>query len=1091
MRKKRLLAFVLACAVVTSGNVGVTSADPATGAATETSSEAVSETSGESAQADKSKSDIEKVNNFTVGEAYDGDATQEAKAFESDVVDYTMIKAEYDKKGYKSVPADTEIELNIEDAVGKNPFVFDDDENNTLTVGNENPVEVKGVKFHEADGAEDCPYVEWTFNVEETGLYEMYLNYKTEKSYGTIIQRKIVIDGKVPFDDLNNVYLSRRFEEEEKGFQKEYLDKGEYRVKTNAIGNEIMPSHAEIVAWQQNPITDNDGYYEDPMQFYFEKGQHTLRFEYVDQDIIMGNVYLRGSKEYKTYDEYINGNSKAKDAAKDSTVDRIQAENATWTSESTIRRDSDTDPKTQSSYNADNSATTQMLNIIGGSRWQAGNQTIAWKFNVPQDGYYTINMRSRQDTNTGMPSYRQIKIDGEIPFEEMKLYEFPYVEGWNATTIGKLKDNKTGETDAYKFYLTKGEHEVSMTVKSGDVYKIVSSINEAISLTSDIYLDITKITGTNPDSNVEYNLADEMPELPAKFNEIADKLQECADYLKGISNETTEMQGNFDGLVATFREYANNPDTVVSGLGDLEETQTTLGDYILNMGDMPLTFDYIDVKPASDTSEYKIAVGGFWQKFWYSILNFFSSFVKDYDAVGTLASEDGDYESIVVWIARGREWGEVVKSLADESFLQEYKTSVALNILPSGQLNAGNVSALMLAITSHNAPDAAIGISYSDPVEYAYRDAIEDLTQFGDEFDKAKENFYDTMFVPYTYVKDGHEGVFALPETMDFTVMMYRTDVFESLEIDVPVTWDQLWSDTLPVLIENSMSFAFPVDTTASSNSPSSLKGMTMNLIQKGGAYYRDTKEEDPNVHIEPDDPVQGLYSHLDTDEAFAAFEAWTDMYVNYGIDAESSFFTRFRTGTLPIGIGSYASYMQVLTQAPELYGRWSVAPMLGNYEVDKDGNVVLDENGNEKIDNRVGGISLTACQIMSQSEKKEAAWDFINWWMSNDTQIEYGQEIEATMGIEARWNSANKNAFEQLPWDEEDIQVIKGMMDNAVEQPIVLGGYFTTRHLVNAWNRVYLSNEEPRDSLEEAVKDINKELRTKHEEYGVGDYED
>ena len=170
---------------------------------------------------------------------------------------------------------------------------------------------------------------------------------------------------------------------------------------------------------------------------------------------------------------------------------------------------------------------------------------------------------------------------------------------------------------------------------------------------------------------------------------------------------------------------------------------------------------------------------------------------------------------------------------------------------------------------------------------------------------------------------------------------------------------------------------------------------------------------------------------------------------------------------------------MQVLTTAPELYGRWSVAPMLG----------VRQEDGS--IDNRVGGISLTACQVMEQSEKQQAAWNFIKWWMSEDTQIEYGNEIEATMGIEARWNSANKNAFENLPWDEDDIKVIQGMMGKAVEQPIVLGGYFTTRHLVNAWNRVYLSNEEPRDSLEEAVKDINKELRTKHEEYGVGEYED
>lgn len=1080
MRKKRLLALFLACAVAASSNISVTFADEVSGDAVTTS-----ETSGKAVSDNSEVSDIEKSNNFRVGDSYDGDVTVEANTFTSDVFDYTKQRAEYEEKGYKSVSADTEIELNIEDAVGENEFVFEDGE---LTVGKNSPEKVKGVQFYETDDDKNCPYVEWKFNVEESGLYEMYFNYKAEDSYGTIIQRKIEIDGEVPFDDLYNVYLSRRFEENEDGFDSKYLEKGEYRVKTNAIGNEIMPSHSELTVWQQNAIVDNDGYYEDPMQFYFEKGEHTLRISYVDQDIVLGNVYLRGSTDYKNYDEYIKANDKNADkTTKDSTVERVQAENAKWTTESTIRRDTDSDPKTQSSYGTDNSATTQMLNIIGGSRWQSGNQAITWEIEVPEDGYYTLNMRSRQDSNAGMPSYRRIEIDGELPFEEMKLYEFEYVEGWHATTVGskvldsdgnaKVADDGSYERTPYKFYLEKGTHEITMTVKSGDVYEIVSRVNDAIALISEVYLDITKITGTSPDSNVEYNLGDEMPELPDSFKEISAILQECADYLANISNETTSMEGNFNELISTFDGFAANPDSVVDALSDLEDSQTTLGDYILNIGDMPLTFDYIDVIPAADDSAFEIKVGGTVQKLWYSVLNFFSSFVKNYDAVGTLASEDGDYESITVWIARGREWGEVLKSLADETFLSEYKTSVALNILPSGQLNAGNVSALMLAITSGSAPDAAIGISYSDPVEYAYRDAIIDLTQFND-FEETKDQFYDTMFVPYTYVKDGHEGVFALPETMDFTVLMYRTDVFESLEIEVPETWDELWSDTLPVLVENSMSFAFPVDTTASSNSPSSLKGMTMNLIQEGGAYYRDTKESDGS-YIAPDAAVQGLYSNLDTPEAFSAFEKWTDMYVDYGIDAESSFFTRFRTGTLPIGIAAYASYMQVLTQAPELYGRWSIAPMLG----------VEQEDGT--IDNRVGGISLTACQVMSQSEKQQAAWNFIKWWMSEETQIEYGNEIEATMGIEARWNSANKNAFENLPWDEEDIQVIEEMMGKAVEQPIVLGGYFTTRHLVNAWNRVYLSNQEPRDSLEEAVKDINKELRTKHEEYGVGEYED
>jgi hypothetical protein len=39
---------------------------------------------------------------------------------------------------------------------------------------------------------------------------------------------------------------------------------------------------------------------------------------------------------------------------------------------------------------------------------------------------------------------------------------------------------------------------------------------------------------------------------------------------------------------------------------------------------------------------------------------------------------------------------------------------------------------------------------------------------------------------------------------------------------------------------------------------------------------------------------------------------------------------------------------------------------------------------------------------------------------------------------------------------------------------------------MVNAWTDVVLEDVTPREALEEAVKQINKELRVKQEEYGV-----
>ena len=185
-----------------------------------------------------------------------------------------------------------------------------------------------------------------------------------------------------------------------------------------------------------------------------------------------------------------------------------------------------------------------------------------------------------------------------------------------------------------------------------------------------------------------------------------------------------------------------------------------------------------------------------------------------------------------------------------------------------------------------------------------------------------------------------------------------------------------------------------------------------------------------------------GESSALDTPEAYKAFKFWTDMYANYGIDAESNFFTRIRTGTMPIGISNYTGYLQLLTSAPELYGRWSIAPVPGTVQADG------------TVSHAVGTTASTAGVILSQSDKQEAAWTFLKWWMSAETQTRYGRELEAILGTGARWNTANVESFFSLPWDARHAQIIKAQMESAREQMIVPGGYFTGRHIINAWNK-------------------------------------
>ena len=87
-----------------------------------------------------------------------------------------------------------------------------------------------------------------------------------------------------------------------------------------------------------------------------------------------------------------------------------------------------------------------LYNIFGGDNWNTGGDITQWTFEVPETGWYELGVRFRSQL-TYVACYREIKIDGEIPFEEMKEYCFPYSNGWIATSICDKNQNP------YYFYL--------------------------------------------------------------------------------------------------------------------------------------------------------------------------------------------------------------------------------------------------------------------------------------------------------------------------------------------------------------------------------------------------------------------------------------------------------------------------------------------------------------------------------------------------------------------------------------------------------------------------------------------------------------
>ena len=287
------------------------------------------------------------------------------------------------------------------------------------------------------------------------------------------------------------------------------------------------------------------------------------------------------------------------------------------------------------------------------------------------------------------------------------------------------------------------------------------------------------------------------------------------------------------------------------------------------------------------------------------------------------------------------------------------------------------------------------------------------------------------------------ESVYGLPETMNFSVMMYRKDILSELGLGIPNTWDELYDHIIPVLSQNNMQFYIATG-----------KYDTF-LYQMGGQVFTDDLRE----------------SALGTPQAYQAFLEYCNLFTLYGVPVSANFYNRFRSGEMPIGIVDFTTYMTVRAAAVELQGRWGVALIPG----------IEKQNG--EIDRSNTGLSAESVIIMEQSKKKQQSWDFLKWWTSAETQSQYGFEIEALMGETSRWNTANTEAFSLMPWDMDDLKVIEQSWDWNREAPVVLGGYFNSRHVTNAFNRVVVSGINVRDSLEQTVKDINAELRRRRKE--------
>jgi ABC-type glycerol-3-phosphate transport system substrate-binding protein len=812
------------------------------------------------------------------------------------------------------------------------------------------------------------------------------------------------------------------------------------RIWVNAIneweqdnrGNDLKPKQMEAPSWITSYLYDSEGYVTDHLSVYLTPGIHTITLYSRREPMLLRKIILNNSEEIRRYQEVKE--EQDSQGAKDSSghLITIHAEQADRKSSQMLYPSQDKSSPAVYPY----SAKELKNNTIGSnSNWRIVGQWLEWDFEVPESGFYNITLHVRQNFVRGIYTSRKITIDGEVPFEEMSDYGFKYKSDWHMLT---LQDE---EGEAYGFYLDKGKHTIRMEVVLGEFSDIIGDVQEAVLDLNAIYRKLIRITGVEPDQYRDYNLEDNIPGLAEELVVVRDNLSNLIERIYDVAGKHSDREATLISMKEMLDYLIEDVERFTKSLGAFKIELSALGNWITQVLDQPLAIDTIYVH-SPDTKVPKVN-NSLWDKFVHMIKSLFYSFVIDYNTIGNVAKEGEESKMITVWIGSGRDQANVLKDLIDKTFTPEKNINVNVQLVDMGTL--------LQATLAGQGPDVAVQVGMDLPMNYGMRGAVVDLTEFED-LGQVKNLFRESAMVPYEF--DGK--TFALPETETCLMMFYRKDILEELELEVPTTWDEM-KIALSVLSKNQMDLGMV---------PTTEQIFAMLLYQNGGEYYNSDATK----------------SALDSDIAIRAFKQYCEYYTDYRLDRESPVDQRFRTGEAPIIIADYTLYNQLQVSAPDIKGLWGFSMVPGT--VKEDGSV----------DYSVSSAGSAAI-IMSQTKEKEAAWEFLKWWVSTETQIQYGREMEALMGAAARYPTANVEAFESLPWPSEDYEALTKQFQWMKGIPQVPGGYFTWRNVNNAFYRVVISEDkqkmQPREALTDYVRYINDEITFKRAEFGLPTAED
>lgn len=850
-------------------------------------------------------------------------------------------------------------------------------------------------------------------DVPVSGRYVMSFDYLSYDESILPVEMGMKIDGGYPF------YEARSMK-----FETTWVSDG---VDVDRYGNEIVSLPDKLIRWEHKEVMDASYRYSDPLPVELTAGVHKLELNIQEGTLLLGNISLEAPGDVAEY----AGSTKAEGNA----LITIEAEDFYQRNDSSIHAIGE-----YGSSLSPLSATTTVLNIIDEDSFNEAGQTVSYQFHVDNAGYYYIGMNYRQSEKNDFPVFVDWKIDGEIPNSAFKSYQVEAANKFRTVTLTDDNDDKLS------VYLEPGDHTISLTISADNLRYALEAVDEIMSGISDLSLEVTKVAGTNKDKYRDLKLTRYIPDVQDRLLGWVDELYSLAEQAQPYVNaKSPDKVAAFSYLLIAanqLKSLAEKPNELVYRVDELSTSVNSINTQIANFVDLindnDLSIDriyiYQDGARLPKGQNVFQSIGTSLKRFGYSFMG------QSYSASNT------DESHIQVWVNRPRTYVEIMQKMIDEKFTPETGIEVDLSIMTDAQK-------LILSNASGDTPDIATGINYSIPFDLAIRGSLVDLSKF-DNYKEVFGRYSEGLLVPSVV----GEGLYSLPETMNFYVMFYRTDILSKLGLSVPNTMDELIA-MLPDLQMRGLNVYYP---TAAMLVMRNFHGTTPIIYQMDGALYGDT----------------ALDILVDSEATVEGFTELTELFTLYDLPVDvPNFYQHFRNGDLPIGIADFNSYNLILNAAPEIANSWSIALVPG----------IEDEETGEVKRYMSGGAESTV-MFSSDDEREQKAWQFMEWWSRADIQAEFGQRLQILYGDEYIWPTANLEAFERLPYPTSDKDIILTQAQYILETPRLLGSYMMERELSNAFNDVVVNGDTVRSRIDEVAKTVLRETERKLEEFGYID---